>query len=89
MTNKELMVLALVVYVAYRYQRSHSGTSAVDKVYATEANTFATMDGTNFINSVWDSTNGQPGYMFGTVPAPGGLAVTPGQPQYSSIFGHM
>jgi len=75
MTNKELLLVALVVYVGWRYQRSHAGTSAVDGVYAREAATFANMDGTNFTNSVWDATSGQPGYMFGTVPAPGGLAT--------------
>jgi len=90
MTNKELLLLALVVYVGYRYQRSHSGTSAVDSVYAREAGTFANMDGTNFTQSVWDSVSGQPGYMFGTVPAQGVLS-TQWRPVMlgGSTFGHM
>jgi len=75
MTNKELLLLALVIYVGYRYQRSHYGTSAVDGVYAREAAQFANMDGTNFTQSVWDAQSGMPGYMFGNVPAPGGLAT--------------
>lgn len=88
MTNKELLLVALVIYVGYRYQRSHSGTSAVDSVYAREANQFANMDGTNFTQSVWDAQSGQPGYMWGTVPAPGGMATyrtTTG----GLSFGHM
>jgi hypothetical protein len=88
MTNKELLLLALVIYVGYRYQRSHSGTSAVDNVYAREAAMFATMDGTNFTRSVWDPVNGQPGYMFGTVPAQGGLS-TQALALGSNVFGHM
>lgn len=89
MTNKELLLLALVIYVGYRYQRSHNGTSVVDQVWMREAANIGAMNGTNFIQSVWDPVSGQPGYMFGAVPAPGGTAVTPNAPQYSSIFGHM
>ncbi|MFM0741792.1 hypothetical protein PQQ51_31565 [Paraburkholderia xenovorans] len=90
MTNKELLLLALVVYVGYRYQRSHSGTSAIDSVYAREASQFATMDGTNFTRSVWDSTSGQPGYMWGTVPAQGGLSTQAIPMQLTgNVFGHM
>lgn len=93
MTNKELLLIALVVYVGYRYQRSHSGMSAVDSVYAREAATFATMDGTNFTRSVWDPVNGQPGYMFGTVPAQGGLSTQATNLQIggggAGIFGHL
>lgn len=89
MTNKELLLLALVIYVGYRYQRSHSGSSAIDNVYAREAAMFSSMDGTNFTRSVWDSTSGQPGYMWGTVPAQGGLSTQSGGDAYSTIFGHM
>jgi hypothetical protein len=96
MTNKELLLVALVVYAGYRYQRSHRGTSAVDGVYAREAATFANMDGTNFTQSVWDATSGQPGYMFGTVPAQGGLSTYGSIPapninvmQAPTVFGHL
>jgi hypothetical protein len=94
MTNKELLLVALVVYVGYRYQRSHRGSSAVDNVYAREAAMFATMDGTNFTQSVWDPVNGQPGYMFGTVPAQGGLSTQTGNLMIgggasASVFGHL
>jgi hypothetical protein len=94
MGHKELLLVALVVYVGYRYQRSHSGSSAVDNVYAREAMQFRNMDGTNFTRSVWDPVNGQPGYMWGTVPAQGGLSTQAsnlmiGGGASASVFGHM
>jgi hypothetical protein len=96
MTNKEFLLLGLVIYLGYRYQRSHSGTSAVDTVYSREAAGFANMDGTNFTQSVWDATSGQPGYMWGTVPAQGGLSTYGSIPapdvnymQAPTIFGHV
>ncbi|RQQ65543.1 hypothetical protein [Burkholderia stagnalis] len=90
MNTKDFLFLGAVIYIGWRWQRSHSGVSAVDKAYATDAAQFAGMAGTNFTNSVWDAASGQPSYMYGTVPAPGGLSVTPGAPVFrASIFGHI
>ncbi|WP_250479013.1 MULTISPECIES: hypothetical protein [unclassified Caballeronia] len=89
MHTKEFLLLAAVIYVGWRYQRSHSGCSAIDRVYASEAASFNSLVGTNFTNSLWDSASGQPSYMYGAVPTAvqGGLSVQANTG--GSIFGHV
>lgn len=87
MKTNHMIALFVVLWAWDRYNRSHSGVSAIDSAYNVEQNNFAAMEGTNFTNSVWDPVSGQPGYMFGDVPAPGGRAVM-GNLDPSGIFGH-
>lgn len=90
MNKKEFLFLGLVIYLGYRYQRSHHSQSAVDYAYNIDAAQFAQLAGTNFTQSLWDSTNGQPSYMWGAVPvaAQGGLATQVGG-SIANVFGHM
>ncbi|MDR5739489.1 hypothetical protein [Caballeronia sp. LZ016] len=87
MTKKDFLFLGAVIYLGWLYQRSHSGTSALESAYQRELETFALNDGTNWTQSVWDASSGQPSYMFGTVPAQGGLSVQ--ATGYGSVFGHI
>lgn len=92
MKNEHWIVLGLLVWGVYRYNRSHQGQSGVDKATATEAAAIRSMDGTNFTQSLWDPVSGQPAYMFGTVPVPSGTdpyfrTMGPMLPR-ASIFGH-
>jgi hypothetical protein len=83
-----LLAVALVWYE--RRQKALNAPSAVDAVYERERAQFAAMGGTDFTNSVWDATSGQPGYMFGTVPAPGGVSLgTATFDPYASYAGHV
>lgn len=92
MKNHHWIVLGLIVYGVYRFNKSQQGTSALDKTYANEAATLSAMDGTNFTKSLWDPVSGQPAYMFGTVPVQSGTAPyfkTMGPQSSASIFGHL
>lgn len=85
-----LLILAAGVYLVYRYQNSHNGQSAIDRVVARESTQIAGMNGTNFTNSYWDAASGQPGYMFGPLLVPGGTAVmNPAAQTSGTIFGHL
>jgi hypothetical protein len=83
--------LILAVVLAYLDKRSSAANqlSPVDSAYQREVAQFGAMQGTNFTNSVWDSASGQPGYMFGTVPAPGGASVGTSFDPYASYVGQM
>lgn len=70
-----LIAVALVWFDKRSQSNAMNNQSPVDRVWNTEASTFGQMNGTNFTNSVWDAQSGQPGYMFGSVPAPGGAGV--------------
>jgi hypothetical protein len=70
-----LLLAVALVWFDKRHVNAMNNQSPVDRVWNTEAATFGQMNGTNFTNSVWDAQSGQPGYMFGTVPAPGGTAT--------------
>jgi hypothetical protein len=87
MNKKDFLFLGVVILLGWRYQRSHQSTSVVEQIYAGEAANFVTLAGSNFTQSVWDAQSGQPSYMWGTVPAQGGLSVQGGAS--GSIFGHM
>jgi hypothetical protein len=85
-----LLLIAGGIYLAWRYQNSHHGQSAIDRVMARESGAIAGMNGTNFTQSNWDALSGQPGYMFGPLLVPGGTAVmNPAAQTSGSIFGHM
>lgn len=88
MKTDHLIALFAVLWAWDRYNRSHTGMAAIDSAYANEVTHFAAMEGTNFTNSYWDPVSGQPTYMFGTVPAPGGAAVM-GNQSMTGIFGHL
>jgi hypothetical protein len=72
MTEENWMWLGLGLLVLLMWKRSDSGGSidAVQQMANQEAATLAALGGTNWTQSIWDSVNGQPGYMFGTVPVP-------------------
>lgn len=92
MKEHHWIVLGVLVYTAYRWNQSQSGTNALAKAYANEAAALKAMDGTNFTQSLWDPVSGQPAYMFGTVPVPSANDVymkAIGAPMSSSVFGHM
>jgi hypothetical protein len=90
MKTSHLLLIAGGVYLAYRYQNSHHGQSAVDRVVARESGVIAGLNGTNFTNSYWDAASGQPGYMFGPLLVPGGTAVMkPADWNTGAVFGHM
>jgi hypothetical protein len=87
MNRNEFLFLGAVIYLGWRYRRSHHSTSAIDYAYNQDAQQFAQMAGSNFTQSVWDASSGQPSYMWGAVPAPGGLSVQ--GVGYGSVFGHI
>jgi hypothetical protein len=87
MNKWDFLALGAVIWIGYRYQRSHRSTSVVEQIYANEAQNFVGLAGSNFTQSVWDAQSGQPSYMWGTVPAQGGLSVQGGAS--GSIFGHI
>lgn len=74
-THFLLLAVALVWFDKRTQTNAMANQSPVDRMWNTEAATFGQMNGTNFTSSVWDATSGQPGYMFGAVPAPGGSSV--------------
>lgn len=88
MSKQHWIILALVLVVMDRYNRSHMGMSAIDTAEQTELANFAAFNGTNFTNSVWDPVSGQPSYQFGTIDAPGGAGVM-GDQSFSGAIGHM
>lgn len=93
MKQHHWLLLGLLVYGVYRFNKSQQGTTALDSTYAKEAASIASMNGTNFTRSLWDPVSGQPAYMFGTVPVPSGTdqyfkTMGPELPA-SSIYGHM
>jgi hypothetical protein len=92
MKQHHWLVLGVLVYVAYRFNQSRQGTTALDRTYAAEAASIAAMNGTNFTRSLWDPVSGQPTYMFGTVPVASGTSQyfkTMGPAVPDSIYGHM
>ncbi|SAK68286.1 hypothetical protein AWB76_04082 [Caballeronia temeraria] len=90
MSTKEFLFLGAVIYIGWRYQRSHQSRSAVDQAYLQDAQTFASMAGSNFTQSNWDPVSGQPTYMWGATPVAlqGGLSVQANS-GVGSIFGHI
>ena len=51
MSKQHWIILALVLVVMDRYNRSHMGMSAIDTAEQTELANFAAFNGTNFTNS--------------------------------------
>lgn len=88
MKRDHLIALFVVLWAWDRYNRSHTGMSAIDTAYGIEMNNLAALEGTNFTNSLWDPVSGQPAYQFGAIDAPGGEGVM-GTPSYTGAFGHM
>ena len=89
MKKEHWLLLGLAVWCVYKWDRSQQGTSALDTSYANEAATLSTADGTNWTQSLWDPTSGQPAYMFGTVPVPSGTDQYLRTMGPASIYGHM
>lgn len=87
MSKTEWIALIAALWAWDRYNRSHSGMSAIDSATQNELGNFAAAEGTNFTNSVWDPYSGQPGYQFGAIYAPGGAGLTAAD--YTGAFGHM
>ncbi|WP_250479118.1 MULTISPECIES: hypothetical protein [unclassified Caballeronia] len=89
MKIEHFLLLAVALVWFDKRQQKANAIAPIDAAYAREAAQFAAMDGTNFTNSVWDATSGQPGYMFGTsVPAPGGASLGTTFDPYASYVGH-
>lgn len=92
MKNHHWILLGLLVYGAYRLNRSQQGDTALQRSLASESASLLAHDGTNWTQSLWDPVSGQPAYMFGAVPVQSGTDPyfkTMGPQMPASMFGHM